>query len=67
MPVKDQPHGLLWIILFLIFMEISMAIGYLTSFAILAAALKWRAGWSTMQIRKLIFESEVPSHWLKPE
>lgn len=64
-PVKDLPNGTLWTTLFLVFAIGSMIVGYLGSFVVLAAVLRWRAGWSAERIRRLMFHSEIPPHWLK--
>ena len=66
--VIDQPKGPLWIALFLLFMGASVFVGACYgSLVLLAAVLRWFYGWSGSQIRELIFESQIPSHWLKEE
>lgn len=64
-PVKDLPDGPLWATLFLVFAVGSMMVGYLSGFIVLAAVLRWRAGWSTERIRRLMLHSEIPTRWLK--
>ena len=64
-PVKNLPNGPLWATLFLVFAVVSMVVGYLGSFVVLAALLRWRCGWSTELVRRLILHSEIPPHWLK--
>lgn len=64
-PVKDQPNGKLWMRLSAVALLLSFGVGYLSSFALLAAVLRWRQGWTVERIRELIFESRIPAHWLR--
>ena len=64
-PIRDQPHGLLWLTLVLTFLVLSLLAAYVVCFALLAPVLKWRAGWSVAQAYRLLFYAEVPPHWLR--
>jgi len=64
--VKDQPNGPLWIALFLAFFVVAMLCGYLAGFHLLAVILKRRHGWSDDKIHRLMYDCEIPPHWLKP-
>ncbi len=64
-PMIDQPNSLLWLVLFLGFATISVYLAYLASFRLLGLILR-RRGWSAERVERLIQQSEVPAHWLKP-
>ena len=65
-PVLTQPHGLLWLVLLLLAFTVLLLVCYLAVFSSLAAVLRWRAGWSSAQVYRLVFYSGVPPAWLKP-
>ena len=65
-PIRDQPHGLLWLVLLLLVFTVLLSVCYLAVFGSLAVVLRWRAGWSSTQAYRLVFYSEVPPSWLKP-
>jgi hypothetical protein len=64
-PVKLQPNGKLFAILFCSFMGCSMVVGYLFSFVFIGAALRWLFGWPAAKVRDLMFEAEIPDEWYK--
>jgi len=64
--VKDPSNKTIFVILFLGFMIIAMLSAYLASFYILAWILKHRYGWSDDKIHRLMYDCEIPPHWLKP-
>ena len=63
---KDQPNVALWFMLDMLFLLVSIIVGYLSSFVVLALILRRRYGWAPDRIRSLIFESRFPEHWLEP-
>ena len=63
-PMREQSHGWLWFFLFMASIPLSMVPSYLGSFLLLAGMLRWVYGWTPARIRKLMFESEIPPHWL---
>ncbi len=65
-PVRDQPHGWLWLVLVLLAFVVLFSTCYLVVFGSLALLLRWRMGWSSAQAYRLVFYSEVPPVWLKP-
>ncbi len=65
-PLRDQPHGLLWAVLFFFGFSMSVLVCHLLSFVLMAVTLHWSYGWSWERIRELMFESRIPPHWLKP-
>lgn len=66
-PMKDQVNGGLWLVLFLGFFVVALVIGYLMSFAILAAILRWWFRWPSSSVSALMFESRIPPHWFKDD
>jgi hypothetical protein len=65
-PIRDQPHGLIWLVMILLAFIALLSVCYFLIFGLLAAVLRWRAGWSSTQAYRLVFYSEVPPSWLKP-
>ena len=65
-PIKDLPGGPLVAVLTVVFMIAAMWTGYLASFHLLAVILKRRHGWSDDKIHSLMYDCEIPPHWLKP-
>jgi hypothetical protein len=65
-PVREQPHGLLWAVLFFLGFILSVVVCHLLSFLLMAVTLRWSYGWSWPRIRELMFESRIPAHWQKP-
>ena len=43
-PVRDQPHGWLWLVLVLLAATVLFSICYFVVFGLLAVVLRWRAG-----------------------
>jgi len=64
-PVKDQPNGLLWLILFLLAMVILMIAGYLVGWVLNAIVLFVFFKWPQEKVRRVLLYSEVPPSWLK--
>jgi len=64
--VKDQPNGALWMKMLLAFMMVAMVGGYLAGFLVLAMILKRRYRWSDDKNHRLMYDCEIPPHWLKP-
>lgn len=65
-PVRDQPQGLLWAVLFFAFLVIALVscgIGMLT---LLTRAWAKRYGWSPEQTKRVFWKSELPQEWFKP-
>jgi MFS family permease len=64
-PVKDQPNGMLWSVLFLIAMVILMIAGYLLGWILNGLALRVFFKWPQEKISRVLLYSEVPASWLK--
>ena len=64
-PVRDAPHGLLFLILSLVGSSVLLLTSYLVVFGLLATVLRWRAGWSSTEAFRFVFYSEVPTSWLE--
>lgn len=64
-PVKDQPNGLLWLMLFLVAMVFLMIAGYLLGWALNAIVLRILFKWPQEKVRRVLLYSEVPPSWLK--
>ncbi len=64
-PVKDQPNGMLWLILFLVAMVILMIAGYLFGWVLNAIALRVFLKWPREKITRVLLYSEVPPSWIK--
>ena len=64
-PVKDQPNGLLWIVVFLSTMVALMILGYLIGWVLNAAITRTVLGWDSEKTRRVFLYSEVPNEWLK--
>ena len=64
-PVKDQPNGMLWLILFLVAMVILMITGYLLGWVLNAIVLRVFFKWPQQKISRVLLYSEVPPSWLK--
>jgi hypothetical protein len=64
-PVNGQPNGDIWLVAFLASMVCGLIIGYIASFVVMAAVLRWRYNWSSARIKELMFESNIPNHWFK--
>jgi TPR repeat protein len=64
-PIKSQPHGYLWLIVFLAVMVAFMIAGYLIGWVLNAALLRTLLRWPAEKVRRLMLYSEVPVSWLK--
>jgi hypothetical protein len=64
-PANTQPHDQLFNVFILTTFVTSMIIFYLMSFVFMALVLRYNCKWDTDRIYKLIFNSEIPEHWLK--
>ena len=64
-PVKDDPNGILWLVLFLVAMVILMILGYLLGWVLNAIALRHLFKWPQEKVRRVLLYSEVPQKWLK--
>ena len=64
-PVKDQPNGWLWIVLFLAVMEMLLVGGFLLGFVLNALILRFALGWSWTTIRGVDVCPGVLVHWLE--
>lgn len=64
-PVKDQPNGVLWLILFLVAAIILMIAGYLIGWVLNAIVLRIFFKWPQEKISRVLLYSEVPPSWLK--
>lgn len=64
-PVKDQPNGMLWLILFLVAMVSLMIAGYLLGWFLNAIVLRVFFKWPQEKISRILLYSEVPPSWLK--
>jgi hypothetical protein len=64
-PVKDQPNGYLWFVIFLIMMLLFMFGGYLLGWGLNALAMRVFFKWPQEKIRRVFLYSEAPPSWLK--
>jgi MFS family permease len=64
-PIKDQPNGMLWLIIFLVVMVILMIAGYLLGWFLNAIVLRVFFKWPQEKVRRVLLYSEVPPSWLK--
>ena len=62
-PAPIQENEGLWFFLVFTFFFVSLILGYLGSFVVLAGILRWFHGWSTERLRALIFDEDIPRHW----
>ena len=64
-PVREQPNGLLWFVLFCIALSVFVIIGNIVGFLLnaLVAAL---IGWPKDKVIAVFAHSKVPEHWLLP-
>ena len=64
-PVKDQPNGILWIVLFLSSTVVLLILGYLIGWVLNAIIARTVLGWDPEKTRRVFLYSEVPNEWLK--
>jgi MFS family permease len=66
-PVREQPHGWLWGLLFGAFFVLAIAALCFGMLALLTRRWARRYGWSRDQARKALLKSELPRDWFRPE
>lgn len=64
-PVKDQPNGILWAVIFLSVMIALMIFGYLLGWLLNAIIARTILGWDAYKATRVFLYSEVPSEWMK--
>jgi hypothetical protein len=66
-PVKEQPNGPLWILIFIVTMAPCMIGGYLIGWVGNALICRYILGWKPAEIKATYLHSNVPNRWLKVE
>lgn len=64
-PVKDQPNGLLWLVVFLAIMVLLMLVGYLLGWVLNALVMRIVFRWPSEQVNRIFLYSEFPPSWIK--
>jgi hypothetical protein len=64
-PANTQPHDRFFGILMMTTFISSLIFFYFFSFVFMALVLRYKFNWEKGRIYKLIFNSEIPKHWLK--
>jgi MFS family permease len=66
-PVREQPHGWLWGLLFAAFFILAMAACCFGMLALLMRRWAKRYGWSPEQAREALLKCELPPDRIRPE
>jgi hypothetical protein len=64
-PVKDQPNGLLWIVIFLTVMVVMMITGVLAGCLTNALICRLYLRWSWREVYAVHFKFQIPQRWLQ--
>src|SRR5689334_2685154 len=64
-PVRSQPSGLLWLVMFLATMTVLMLSGYLLGWVLNAFICQYLFRWPRAKVRSVFLKSHVPSDWLE--
>lgn len=64
-PMKDQPNGILWLVIFLVVMVLLMLAGYLLGWSINALVARIFFKWPKEKVNRVFLYSEVPPLWRK--
>jgi len=65
--LRDDPHGWLWVAVFLTVMIVLAIVGYVMGFVLNALIMHWAVGWSWLKVREVFLLCQVPTHWLSTE
>lgn len=65
-PVRDQPHGWLWAVLFCGFFLLAMVIVATGMLALLTGLWAMCYGWSFQRAKNVFVNSELPQDWFRP-
>lgn len=64
-PVKDQPNGLLWMVLLYVSMLLLMLTGVLAGFVLNALILRYALGWTWTEVQASGAVPRIPTHWTR--